>query len=156
MRLRRYRCGCIARRSPASAVAARRIPDGLRVRPHEGIVSPALQLFSTGAVDKLKIPPVVGHPHPRNTPALSNHTLYHGNHSRSTNSARMCPSHMAARGLFADRGVNIGTYKNAPGFFGNCPKKRGVYMAQPSVTGCSGSVAGVSTGSGAGVGVLST
>ena len=56
-------------------VAARRIPDGLRVGAHEGIAAPALQLFAAGAVDELKIPPVIRRPL-RQTPPHSVITHY--------------------------------------------------------------------------------
>ena len=44
-------------------VVPRRLPDGLRVRAHEGIVPPALQLLAARAVDQLIILPVRRNPH---------------------------------------------------------------------------------------------
>ena len=49
-------------RAPAR-VGARRVPDGLGVRAHKGILAPALELFAARTVEHLKILPRIRNPH---------------------------------------------------------------------------------------------
>ena len=59
----RGRAVIAALRVAPAAVRARRLPDRLRVGPHQNLLSPAFELFSAAAVQQLIIFPTVRDPH---------------------------------------------------------------------------------------------